>query len=69
MQNHLMVAFMFEIVKTHNDVEWCIELMPMQTSISILASHPSPSAWVPLTTIVKKDTPSPNVGVFHIKDQ
>jgi len=64
-----MFAFMFEITRIHNDVEWCIELMSMQASVSISASCRSPSAWVPLTTIVRKDTPSPSVENFHVKDQ
>jgi len=64
-----MAAFVFEILGIHNDVEWCKEFMPMQTLVSISASHLSPLVWVPLTTIVKKDTPSPSVGSFHVKDQ
>jgi hypothetical protein len=38
-----MVAFMFEITRIHNDVEWCIELMSMQASVLVSASCSSPS--------------------------
>lgn len=64
-----MVDFMFEIVKTHNDVEWCVELMPMGALVSVSTSCPSPSTWVSLIVIVKKDMPSPTVDNFHVKDQ
>jgi hypothetical protein len=36
-----MVAFIFEIVKIHNDIEWCVKLVPMRALVLVSTSHPT----------------------------
>jgi hypothetical protein len=55
------------ILRIHVDVGLTVELVLMKSSILVLANHPGPS-WVLLLVTFVKDTPSPSVGNFHVKD-
>jgi hypothetical protein len=63
----LLVDFELDSKDFHFNVGWIIELMPMWSSISMIASCFCPS-WAPHSK-QKIDTPSLSVNSFHVKGQ
>jgi hypothetical protein len=63
----LIIDFELDSKDFHFNVGWIIKLMPMWSSISMVAS-PSHPSWAPHSN-QKINTPSPSVNSFHVKGQ